>query len=82
MVSFREHQGIQNYKICLILRYKHGREIKDNKRIRIENLDDRTYRLVIGSVSKDDQATYKVEATNDCGSANSSAELTVKVIQI
>ena len=63
-------------------RYKNGKEIKDNKRIRVEVLDDKTYRLVIGSASKEDQGNYKVEAKNHVGQADSSAELTIKVRQI
>lgn len=58
--------------------YKNGKEIKDNKRMKIEALDDRTFRLVIGSVSKEDQADYKVVATNEFGTADSEASLTIK----
>lgn len=57
--------------------YKNGREIKADKRIRIEQLDEKSYRMVIGEASKDDEATYKVEATNDAGSVDCQAKLSV-----
>lgn len=57
--------------------YKNGREIKPDKRIRIEQLDDKSYRMVIGEATKDDEATYKVEAANDAGTVDCQAKLTV-----
>ena len=55
--------------------YKNGDEMRNPK---IERPDDATYRLVIPSAQKDDDAVYKVQFSNDGGNADSSAHLTVK----
>lgn len=50
-----------------------------DKRIKIDKVDDAHYRLTISDVNKDDEATYKVETSNDAGRDSSEAALTVKL---
>lgn len=58
--------------------YRNGELIKPDKRYRLEDLGDNKFRLLITGVGKDEEATYKVEASNDSGSTSSDAKLTVK----
>lgn len=58
--------------------YKNGKEIKANKKILIDKVDEATYRLTFTETQKDDTATYKVEIANDFGSADSEGKLTVE----
>lgn len=59
-------------------RYKNGKELKADKRIVPEKLDDSHFRLTLNEAEPEDQADYKVELTNDAGTADSEASLTVK----
>ncbi|CAJ0570275.1 unnamed protein product, partial [Mesorhabditis spiculigera] len=55
-----------------------GKPIEDGKNgIKLESLPDGTQRLSIDAASPAQQGNYKVEATNDAGTASSRAPLTV-----
>lgn len=58
--------------------YKNGQIVKPDKRYRLEDLGDNKFRLLITGVGKDEEATYKVEASNDNGTATSEAKLSIK----
>ncbi|KAK0423255.1 hypothetical protein QR680_008049 [Steinernema hermaphroditum] len=55
--------------------YRNGDEIKDAE---TKDLGDGTYQLIIPSAKKSDAGEYKVVLSNDAGSVDSSAALTVK----
>lgn len=52
--------------------------MKADKRIVVEKLDDSHFRLTLNEAVPVDQADYKIELTNDAGTADSEASLTVK----
>lgn len=79
MVNFYGQNSMHLWFVSLsYCRYKNGREIKPDKRIKIEQLDEKTYKLVIGQATKDDEGKYKVEAENDQGKADTEGSLTVQ----
>lgn len=41
-------------------------------------MDEKTYKLVIGQATKDDEGQYKVEAENDQGKAETEGSLNVQ----
>lgn len=64
-----------------ICRYKAGNELKADKKISIEKIDDSIYRLTITGISADDAGDYSVEASNDSGSAVSESVLGVESLK-
>lgn len=58
--------------------YKAGQELKADKRITIEKVDDSIYRLSITGITADDAGDYSVEAENESGSAVSESTLGVE----
>nr|CRZ24661.1 BMA-UNC-89, isoform b [Brugia malayi] len=61
--------------------FRDGEEVKSDEHVRIESLPDGTNRLVIDSVSVEDQGNYRCEATNSAGSMSSKAPLTVHEVE-
>ncbi|CAD6189828.1 unnamed protein product [Caenorhabditis auriculariae] len=57
--------------------FKDGQEVKKDARVKIESESDGTQRLVIEKSTTADQGNYRVEASNDAGTANLKAPLTV-----
>ncbi len=58
--------------------YKNGQLVKpDKKRLKTEDAEDGACRLVISAAEAEDSAQYKLEVSNDFGSASSQATLTV-----
>ena len=63
-----------------IIRWYRGKElIEVGERFKFLYEDEESYTLVIKNTRKDDQGMYRIEATNDLGSAETSAKLTVNV---
>ena len=69
----------QSFNVKLNLRYKNGKElVPDDKRIRATVSSGGKICLVIGQCTVDDEASYKLEVSNDLGTADSEASLTMR----
>ena len=51
--------------------------MKPSGNVKIDQVDDRTFRLLMSEVGKDAEGTYKIEAINDYGTATSEAQLDI-----
>ncbi len=61
----------------IVLRYKNGQEIKPKKNLE-ENPDKGVYSLIIPASSLEDAGKYKIELSNDVGTAKSDAKVEVE----
>uniref|UniRef100_A0A914WDR8 Muscle M-line assembly protein unc-89 n=1 Tax=Plectus sambesii TaxID=2011161 RepID=A0A914WDR8_9BILA len=59
--------------------YKNGKEVAASDRLKLNKVNEKKYQLAIAKATEDDTATYKVVLSNDAGSADSEASLTVKL---
>lgn len=59
-------------------RYKNGKEIKPSPKIRITDLGEGGFSLLLTDVGKEDEGVYKIEAEKDGVVAKSEAKLGVQ----
>lgn len=59
--------------------YKNGKEVSASDRVKLNKVSEKKYQLAIAKATEDDTASYKVVLSNDAGSADSEASLTVKL---
>lgn len=66
----------------MIFRYRNGKDLSVEKKVFMEKIDDKTYRLVVPNVTPDESGKYTVEAINDLGSSSSTGNVDVEGIVI